>query len=366
MECPSDCASREAVVMTSVDGETWVRAPSGPEFRVAQPGDLQNAPGAAMFKVVAWGSRFAALGEYDGEPTVWVATPEVREDVPTPALPEPAPSGQSALAYGVDGDFFLADPDGSNAVKIADGVPRDHCASIDEFWFHAEGSMWSPDGRYLPYRYTDCSSEEPGTTPENWGGVVISDAAGNVLVTFPAAGWDIAWSPDSSRVAVWDTLFETIGVYGVDGVRQTQLMMPFGWQPTGDHDPVWMLDGTSLVVQNVELPLDGGTPPDDYPGEEIFSPLGGSPDGSHTAYVDHQSLMVARWDGSGSVTLLTVERGTTLGVIGFSPEGDRILFWRNEDQRGDPQRGELWSVGVDGSDARLVVAGTIQGEWRPR
>jgi hypothetical protein len=74
MDCSTTCPSREAVVMTSVDGETWVRVPSGPEFRVAQPGDPQNALGAAMSQVVAWGSRFAALGEYDGNPTVWVTT----------------------------------------------------------------------------------------------------------------------------------------------------------------------------------------------------------------------------------------------------------------------------------------------------
>jgi hypothetical protein len=78
----TDCGSREAVVMTSVDGETWVRVPSGPEFRVAQPADPANAPGAAMYDVVAWGSRFAALGEYNGEPTVWV-TPGVQKDVTT-------------------------------------------------------------------------------------------------------------------------------------------------------------------------------------------------------------------------------------------------------------------------------------------
>ena len=60
---------------------------------------------------------------------------------------------------------------------------------------------------------------------------MISDAAGNVLATFPADGWDIGWSPDSTRVAVWDTLFETVGVYGVDGTRQAQITMPSGWQP---------------------------------------------------------------------------------------------------------------------------------------
>ena len=95
-------------------------------------------------------------------------------------------------------------------------------------------------------------------------------------------------------------------------------------------------------------------------GAQAYSPGGDAPDGSPFAYVeeDHGSLVVVRSDGSGSVTLLTPERGTTLGAIGFSPKGDRVLFWRLKN-------GEfsLWSIGVDGSDARLVVAGTDQGAW---
>ena len=275
-----------------------------------------------------------------------------------PPPPRPAPAASGTLAYVLDGDVHVADPDGSHAVTIADGLSAEDCYSWSgEYW--AEGPMWSPDGRYLAFRrYTDCGSE---ATPRPRD-VVISDAEGNVLAAFPAQGWDIAWSPDSTRVGVWDELFSTIGVYGLDGARQTQLMMPSGWTPSGDHDPVWTSDGTSLVVESVELPIDGSTPRPTE-GTELFSPLGGdSPDGSHTAYVDRRSLIVARSDGSGSVTLLTVEPGTDLGVIGFSPQGDRILFSRTED-RGTNWAPSLWSIGVDGSDARLVVAGTAQGEW---
>jgi hypothetical protein len=350
----TDCASREAVVMTSVDGDTWVGVPSGPEFRVAQPGDLENAPGAVMFEVVAWGSRFAALGEYDGEPTVWVATAGVPEDVTSPA----APAASGALAYILDGDIYVADPDGSNPVRIADGRSAEDCPGRTEYWAEPGAAIWSPDGRYLAYRYTDCSSAGVGWRE----GVVISDPQGNVLATFPTGrGWRIGWSPDSTRVAVWDDLFKTIGVYGLDGARQTQLTMPSGWQPNGDHDPAWMPDGTSVWVQNVEVPLDGGTPRrlSDTPNSDPYSP-----DGSHDAYVDHRSLIVARSDGSEPREVFEAERGTELGVIGFSPQGDRILFWlRDEVGEGNPS---LWSVGVDGSGARLLVEGTIQGQWRSR
>ena len=387
MNCSTTCPSREAVVMTSVDGETWVTVPSGPVFRVDQPADPENALGAAMSEVVARGSRFAALGEYDGEPTVWVTRAGVPEDVTTLAPPKPVPRGRSALAYALDGDIYVADPDGSNAVKIADGRSAEDCAVIGEYW--AEGSIWSPDGRYLAYRYSDCSSAEEF----RWGGVVISDAEGNVLATFRSQGWNIAWSPDSERVAVWDVVFETIGVYGLDGARQTQLTMPSGWTPSGDHDPVWMADGASLIVDDVEVPLDGDPTPlaDDL--SRVYSP-----DGLRVAYVDNGSLVVKDADGPDArkvsgvwegdvawspngdlvafefngellvrdvatgddMSLVDVKRPESLGVIEFSPDGDRIVFIRYEGSERS-----LWSIGVDGSDLRRLVDGIWWADLRP-
>ena len=99
---------------------------------------------------------------------------------------------------------------------------------------------------------------------------------------------------------MWDRFYDppsTIGVYGLDGARQAQLLMPSGWTPSGDRDPVWMPDGTSLWVENVEVPLDGGTP------QQIPLPAGAwsttySPDGTHVAYVEDESLVVAAADGS--------------------------------------------------------------------
>jgi Tol biopolymer transport system component len=311
---------------------------------------------------------------------------------PRPAQPVPAPAAAGSLAYALDGDIYVADADGSNAVKIADGRPAKDCDGWGgEYW--TEGGLWSPDGRYLAYRrYENCASS---SNPRQ---VVISDAEGNVVATFPAEGWATAWSPDSTRLAVWDSWGETVGVYGLDGVRQTELVIPPGEHGGGDNDPVWMPDGT-LTVGNLVVPLDGSAP-----HKETFEAQP-SPDGSLLVYGTRHALMIARSDGSeprqvfgdrtwgptpwspagdriaftsssgrrpyvtdelrvfdvatGAVTLLAGdESGATYSVVGFSPQGDRILFSKDE---GDES--SLWSIGVDGSDPRLIVAGTWVGEW---
>ena len=51
-----------------------------------------------------------------------------------------------------------------------------------------------------------------------------------------------------------------------------------------------------------------------------------------------------------------------LSVIDFSPQGDRILFLSvHLDGAGADS---LWSVNVDGSDLRRLVAGTALGDWQ--
>jgi Tol biopolymer transport system component len=317
-----------------------------------------------------------------------------------------------ALAYAVEGDIFVAEWDGSNPVRIADGRPPSDCgdgsmAGTGEY-FVAAGPIWSPDGRHLAYRHADCDGPR-----DAWWDVVISDPEGNVVTSFPSEGWGISWSPDSTRVAVWVRWGEeprTIGVYGLDGVRQTLLT---GMPPWGEADPVWSPNGGSLMLGlNWEIPLDGSAPRQ-LPWADLRAAWATpSPDGSRVAYTSRGSFVVAEADGSnpqevfrdwaafpvwsssgdriafvsnpegnglddafvsngqlrmldvatGTVTLLTESEGSEwLSVIEFSPEGDRILFSRTED--GGSRVSSLWSVNVDGSDLRRLVAGTASGDW---
>jgi Tol biopolymer transport system component len=62
-------------------------------------------------------------------------------------------------------------------------------------------------------------------------------------------------------------------------------------------------------------------------------------------------------------SLVAAEGGSDLflGVIEFSPEGDRILFLRTDRDRGTSS---LWSINADGSDPRRLVIGPVWGDWQ--
>jgi Tol biopolymer transport system component len=353
------------------------------------------------------------------------------ESIPADPPVEPTPAPLSgAIAYDLRGHIHVAGLDGSNPVALDDVVALDdECPGA--VWTNIPS--WSPDGRYLAFR----RSAECGDRTRR--DVVIADLQGNVVGVFPAPklGYEIAWSPDSTRVAVWDEygwrdVTYTIGVHGIDG-SEAQFEMPPGWAPSWSGGPIWTADGDSVIVSELEVPLDGGTPREipfhgtflDRSGGGWQGALAYSPDGSQMAYGTPQGLMIARADGSdprlvsddgahtavwspngeliavasngeglgnianeknytgeslteqspnrlrvvdvatGSTTLLS--EGAWFEVIGFSPDGDRVLYGEQRDVVGQPGTAvsSIWSIGVDGSDPRQIVVGTYRGFLRP-
>ena len=393
-------------------------APSGP---AAAPALLRRARRRAVLTItssVAIAVLVVGMG---------IAGVRALQTAPTPAdPPTPTPGGLGSLAYEGDGGIYVADWDGSNPVRITDGRPTngdDGCGSGG----YAEGSIWSPDGRYLAYWHQSCevgSGLPPGAnSAAPWGNVIISDPDGNVVASFPGQGWLISWSPDSRRVAVWVRWGETIGIYGLDGERQAVLTLPPGMMAPGDFDPVWLPDGESLMVPyGVEIPLDGSTPrklpwADRHEGWATYSP-----DGSRVAYYPircctdnaNGSLVVAAPDGSHPQE---VSGDWTYGFGNpvWSPTGDRIAFTSGNSFSGnnvysgtelrvvdlatgtvtllvetdgsdvlrvldfspegdrilfsrsevrDSNVSSLWSINADGSNPRRLVTGTFTGDWQ--
>ena len=103
-----------------------------------------------------------------------------------------------------------------------------------------------------------------------------------------------------------------------------------------------------------------------------------SPMGDRVAYVLSREI---RQDADGNASLLTSDLWlvdptgatatmlvTALGsrpieALGFSPDGDRILFSKNEEAGSSEASGSLWSVNKDGTGARMLVADVDVGAW---
>lgn len=322
---------------------------------------------------------------------------------PVDRTAQPAPGVSGALAYALDGDVYLADPDASNAVKIAAGGAKgEGCAATITY-----GSpSWSPDGRYLAFQ-RDCWSSTSDVVLDST--VMIADPEGTVVAEMPQdVRGGFIWSPDSTRVALLEPGGRPIDVYGLDGVRRASLSSPISPPPY----LAWMPEGSALFVSNYEIswvvPLDG-SPAYQLPGgARIYSP-----DGMRVALVEHLSTvvtdaagatlwesdrrnspqwlspqwspdgdrfaMVTRSDGlvlvdvaSGEETVV-LESGAALpkdgafnSLQGFSPQGDRILFSALVRGSEGGFYNSLYSIGIDGSDVRLLVDGAMQAQWRPR
>ena len=162
-----------------------------------------------------------------------------------PVEPRPAPAAAGTLAYILDGDVYVADPDGSNAVKIADGRPGRTAPSIRRVLVLGRG-IDVVAGREVPrVPLRGLFSEAPGIG-RTGGDVVISDAEGNVLATFPAEGMGhrvVARFHPRRGVGPCSRRRRLRGRRRSAARRSRCRRM----EPCGDHDPKWMRGGTLAV-----------------------------------------------------------------------------------------------------------------------
>jgi Tol biopolymer transport system component len=315
--------------------------------------------------------------------------------VAAPRLQSPPGIGHLGhLAYTLDDGLYVADWDGSNARRILSPselpeiVPEGCRATFG-------GPTWSPDGRHLAVRteWNDLCH----------GFIVVTDAEGSSMTMIPGSGWLISWSPDSRRIVTWIALWETIGIYGIDGKPRAVLPAPRRLMSSGDHDPAWTHDGEAVVVPDgVVVPLDGTAPHVDRRLAHSPARSGASPDGKWIARSEKASIVLSATDGPARRVLDSVASAPVMRVV-WSPTGDRIAFrvvgsspgivdvatgavtslalglpsGESDVDAFSPDghsilvssygadgRSSLWSVEADGSGAQELVAGSHGGDWQ--
>src|SRR5262245_66351481 len=95
-----------------------------------EPGDFERLLGRRQRKERNRRVRAGALGVIVALAVGFVLSRSLRsEPVPAepPIDPRPSPAASGSLVYELKGDIYVAAPDGSNAVKIADGLSDKEC-----------------------------------------------------------------------------------------------------------------------------------------------------------------------------------------------------------------------------------------------
>ena len=250
---------------------------------------------------------------------------QIGDGVPTAAqLPRQT---SDVLAYSNGGLYQWSWPDGTQPVPVGSGVPAQGIGEMAA----------SSDGRYLAYvadgaLWTVRADSRTVSTP------VRVAAVGTV--------WDIAWSPDRSRLAYAQTTQpgEDFCVWVVT--------LPSG-DPVkvrcGVRQPSWLPDLQALVVadthggplQKVAATANGAVL-STYAGTTGATTTAVSPDGRWIAYASSPFAPKV-----GLVPLVGgVEQSTSLSYLPdrlyWSPAADRLLTWAHTDTHG------LLTVAADG------------------
>jgi Tol biopolymer transport system component len=211
------------------------------------------------------------------------------------------------------------------------------------YFLNSPGATWSPDGHHFLF-------QEAGPQASAF----ISDAEGQIVASIasrPGFDGSAVWSPDSTRLHAWTDHGMTI--FGIDGVLQTTLPLPDGFERIGDAG-VWAPDGRSVWVWiqrhqtypcNVPHPADPVTHEGDCFVPEFWELL---IDGSPPRQVaedlpfDVQSLSFS-------------PDGTRMAFSGVDPVRAAAAMFSGDEVYKAASRPQIYVANRDGADARAII-----------
>ena len=221
----------------------------------------------------------------------------------------PPPFGLAApgvVAFIADGDVWIANPDGSNRVRLTSDQ------RIDGF------PAFSRDGTRIAFKRLPAENSRPDW--EDWGDIVVADAnGGNAIVLDPDvhSPSPISWSADGEWVVYSRTIgdFDQVFVAATDGSSRRQITSDrrMNWSP------ILSPDGTTIAFMK----------------DSQSAPIG---------------IHVIQIDGSGE-RRITVDPVPGFDSMEWSPDGNRIVFAAGPEDSGQ----RLWSVGLDDQPERLLL-----------
>jgi TolB protein len=323
--------------------------------------------------------------------TVAGAAAVIAASTATPSSSRPAAGAFPAspeIAFSHTGSIQLMRPDGSGVAALTTPTGE------------AEDSQpaWSPDGSRLAF----VRSVERGDLASR-SQLILLDASGERPFTELSknVAYAPAWSPDGRRIAFarWrgeeDRYSSEIVLASLDGGQERVLRrIRLDRRLSAVGEPAWSPDGARIAYTRTALDRSyhfrsslyvigagGGAP------ELLASDAGGaawSPDGSRIAFSSTRDrngdwcgsdecvytgeLYVMDSDGSNPLRL-THSRGDDRSPS-WSPDGRRIVFASNRNNRDDPpgEDMEIYTIGADGSCLTWLTNGAPQSAypaWRP-
>ena len=205
--------------------------------------------------------------------------------------------------------------------------------------------LWSPDGRRLAFA-TDS------------GDIVVLDMESGLRrrLTKGSSDGAVAWSPDGKRVLFIDWSDLTVDTASADGGPRTRVTrMPSGID--ADALPRWSADGRWISLLNTE----GGrlyvVHADGTGLHSVASDAqdaAWSPSGARIAFAGGRGIVVVDLDHARRRQLT---RDPLDSTVAWSPDGQHILFTRNDLGRGafGEHHTQLWMMKADGTDQRPVT-----------